>query len=449
MLFFHLCGTIRLLLKGKDGMMSEIEIGRVLKKREAISNSDKRVYYEQVDSAIIVENRSAKYILTGCYQGTVVTDISEVQVADITKINLNTYDFKSRIKDCLEEYAKNNGAYYTFNYYGYLSRVFDNNLSFKYKTPIDLSSISDYGYDLSTQENLSHAIGRENELRKIIKNLCIKNKSVILVGATGSGKTALVESLAYEIKNNQNRWLKEKTIFYVNLSSLIGGTKYRGEFEDRLNRLISLCSKYRGKIILFIDEIHTLYNLGSTDGNSLDAMNILKVPISKGDIVIIGATTKAEYQDYLMRDAAFLDRVDRIEISYPSEELSSQIILSYMSELENKYNIPLDIESPEQRLNLAMRLSAIAGIKHQRLVGEIQSSPIRLAKDIIEDAFCEAIQNDGKKVIIEDIMNSIKECEKLPKTFREESAEELLFIKESESQPVKFPARALTLTITR
>jgi len=110
-----------------------------------------------------------------------------------------------------------------------------------------------------------------------------------LIGASGAGKTVIVENLALEIKQKSNTWLNNKTIFYVNTSALVVDTRYSGEFEKKIQTLIDFCIKNRGKIILFIDEIHMLYGLGRTKDSSLDAMNILKPYIESGDIIIIGA----------------------------------------------------------------------------------------------------------------------------------------------------------------
>lgn len=183
-----------------------------------------------------------------------------------------------------------------------------------YEAEIDLKDISEFGYDLSTQKDLCNLVGREQEKKKIIKTVCIGNDSVLLIGETGSGKTAIVESLALDIKNDANEWLKGKIIFNLDVGSLVAGTKYRGEFEEKFKKLVDFCKENNERIILFIDEIHTLYKLGATEDGAKDAMNLLKPYINNGDITIIGATTKMEYEKYMANDPAFLRRFEKIDI---------------------------------------------------------------------------------------------------------------------------------------
>lgn len=416
--------------------MERLSIARLLKK----SKADGRSYYEQLDAALIYSTYSGNLVLTGSYQGNNIRYPSEIELDIIVpRISPDSYEYKN-IKILLEKYSQDNGAIFI--------KDIDGELKMKqspsnYQSPIALDDIKSFGYDLSTQNDLCHTLGREREIRKISRTIFIKNKSIILVGDSGSGKTAIVESIARDIKEKTNPWAKGKVIFSVSTSLLLAGTKYRGEFEEKLNKLINVCSKYKGRIILFIDEMHTLYGLGQAEGATINAMDVFKASLSKGDIVIIGATTKEEYQKYLMNDSAFLDRFDRIEINPPSKELTSQIILSYFATLEEKYNLPLNI-SDEDKENVSMYLSELSSISHQRVVGDIKSSPIRLAKDIIEDAFCEAIMNNGKKVLLEDIMTSIRECEKLPKTYREEQADQLLDMCKVK-EPIQTPRKVLSL----
>jgi len=219
-------------------------------------------------------------------------------------------------------------------------------------------------------------------------------------------------------------WLNGKIIFSLNLSSLISGTKYRGEFENNLNNVIDFCNKYQGQIILFIDEIHNLYGLGRTDDSSIDAMNILKPYISNGTIVVIGATTKLEYEKYMSNDAAFLRRFDKLELSLPDTNMNVEILLSYIKELEEKYNVVLDMDD-NKRIRLAEYIVNITDIKNQRVVGDTKVTNPTLCKSVIEDAFVEAVYNKQDKVSVKDISLSILSCDKLSPTFRKEKAEKL------------------------
>ena len=208
---------------------------------------------------------------------------------------------------------------------------------------LDTKEIDNLGYNLSKQDNLCNLIGREEETKKIIKTLCIRKNSVLLVGEAGCGKTSIVEKLALDIKTGDNKWLKGKTIFYVNTSALEAGTKYRGDFEEKILKLINFARENKEKLILFIDEVHSLYGLGRSDESSTDAMNILKPYISSGDIIIIGATTKEEYEKYMTTDHAFLRRFEKIDIELPSKEMMMDILLTYIDDLEEKYSIKLEI----------------------------------------------------------------------------------------------------------
>ena len=125
-----------------------------------------------------------------------------------------------------------------------------------------------------------------------------------------------------DIKNNDCEWLNGKTIISVNPSSLVANAKYLGTFESRMKKLIDFCLANQGKVILFIDEIHKLYGLGRTENSSMDAMNILKPYLSRGEITVIGATTEEEYQMYMANDSAFLRRYEKVELLPPEKELN-------------------------------------------------------------------------------------------------------------------------------
>lgn len=185
----------------------------------------------------------------------------------------------------------------------------DIDLAIREHDKLSLEFMSEFGFDLSTQEKLCNLVGREKELERIIKAIAIEGNSVLLVGEPGTGKTSIVEKLALDIKNGNCEFLNDKKIFYLNTASLTAGSKYRGEFEDKMNKLINSCRKNKGKVILFIDEIHTLCGLGRTSESTIDAMNMLKPYISNGELTIIGATTNMEYEKYMAGDPAFFEKI--------------------------------------------------------------------------------------------------------------------------------------------
>ena len=195
----------------------------------------------------------------------------------------------------------------------------------KYIPSIDIKEIEELGYDLSKQNNLCNLIGRDKEQKECIKTLSIRGKSVLLVGEAGSGKTAIAEKLALDIKHGNNSWLEDKLIFNLVPALLVSGTKYRGEFEEKLDKYINFCKKHKGRIITFIDEMHTLRGLGATGESKIDAMNILKPYISNGDITILGCTTKTEYEEYMASDPAFAGRFKKVEVPLPDKQLNISI----------------------------------------------------------------------------------------------------------------------------
>lgn len=201
--------------------------------------------------------------------------------------------------------------------------------------------INQYGTDL-TETTHEPIYLREKEINEIIEILLRKNKNnPILVGPAGVGKTAIVQELANRIKKglipNQ---LKNKKIISISTSNLIAGTKYRGEFEEKINNLIKECQKNKD-IILFIDEIHTIVKTGSSDG-SIDAANILKPYLTSGTIKVIGATTINEYNEYIKKDTALLRRFTKVNITEPTEEQMKYIINKIKKNYEKYYNLKIN-----------------------------------------------------------------------------------------------------------
>lgn len=190
--------------------------------------------------------------------------------------------------------------------------------------------IEDYGYNMNEKAikgELDPIVGRDEELETIIEILCRRTKNnPLLIGEAGVGKTALVEGLSTKIaQNNIPDLLKNKKIYNVSMSSLVSGTKYRGEFEERINKLLKEVEENKD-IILFIDEIHTLVGAGGAEG-AIDASNILKPVLARAKIKVIGATTKEEYKKYIEKDKALARRFQTIFIEEPSKEKTKEILL--------------------------------------------------------------------------------------------------------------------------
>ena len=173
-----------------------------------------------------------------------------------------------------------------------------------------------YGRDLVKDVKdgkIDPVIGRDEEIRRVIQILSRKTKNnPILIGEPGVGKTAIVEGLAWRIvKNDVPETLKDKTLFELDLGSLVAGAKYRGEFEERLKAVLNEIKKSEGQIIMFIDEIHQLVGAGKTDG-AMDAANLLKPMFARGELHCIGATTLDEYRQYIEKDAALERRFQKV-----------------------------------------------------------------------------------------------------------------------------------------
>ena len=183
-------------------------------------------------------------------------------------------------------------------------------------------SLKKYGTDLvqrARDQKLDPIIGRDDEIRNVIRILSRKTKNnPVLIGEPGVGKTAVVEGLAQRIvKGDVPDSLKDKTIFSLDMGSLVAGAKYRGEFEERLKAVLNEVKKSEGRIILFIDELHLIVGAGKTDG-AMDAGNLLKPMLARGELHCIGATTLNEYRQYIEKDAALERRFQRVMVDEPT-----------------------------------------------------------------------------------------------------------------------------------
>ena len=212
--------------------------------------------------------------------------------------------------------------------------------------------IYNIGKDMSKDLLEDVIVGREKEIDLITETLLRKNKNnPLLIGDAGVGKSAIVEELARRIKNgNVPNSLKNKKIISIEMSSLVAGTKYRGEFEEKLNKIIKEVEN-NPEIILFIDEIHTLSNAGGAEG-AINASDILKPYLARGKIKVIGATTTNEYNKFIAKDKALSRRFDLIKINEPSVDETIYILSKIKPSFEHHYNIKITEENIRQIVDL-------------------------------------------------------------------------------------------------
>lgn len=270
------------------------------------------------------------------------------------------------------------------------------------------SVLNNYGEDLTAKVYVTDpSIARDEELKKLMMVLLTPEKSGLLVGKAGVGKTSIVEGLSYRILNNVvPNALQGFRVIKINSSSLLGKINYNGR-EEMIVTLLVEELKNVGKVILFIDEIHTLIG---TSGTSMDLANILKPAIDRGDVKLIGATTDVEYNTYVIRDRAFLRRFEKIDISEPSEATTVEILFKSLPKIEKSTGIKFKYNEYVTKMLLESIVSATSEYKRVYGLGAMYPD---IAFSVLTAAFSEALFQNRQFVNVLDVYNAIKSSKRI------------------------------------
>ena len=275
--------------------------------------------------------------------------------------------------------------------------------------PEEFPIITNYCENLSTKKYVTNpAIAREEEIRKTMLVLLTPDKSALLVGAAGIGKTAIVEGIGYKIqKGDVPNSLQGFNILKINTSTMLGTMVVNGKTETVTNLIVNEL-KRAPKTILFIDEVHTLIG-GSSDG-PMDLANILKPALDRGDIKAIGATTTIEYETYIVRDRAFLRRFDKVDVSEPDRDATIKILLGTIPRIEYKTGIKM-IDNDYIKTML-MESIVDATSTHKRVYGLSAMYP-DVSLSVLSGAFSNALFDNKSEVGIMDVYVAIRDSKRI------------------------------------
>ena len=302
--------------------------------------------------------------------------------------------------------------------------------------------------DLAMQNKLEPVINRDDEIRSLIRILSRKTKNnPVLVGEPGVGKTAIVEGLARKIVENEvPEDLKGKDIIELDMASMIAGTQFRGQFEERIKAVLKKVEASNGNIILFIDEIHMIVGAGSTNEGSMDAANILKPMMARGQLHLIGATTLDEYREKIEKDPALERRMQKVMIEEPSIDDTITVLRGIKERYETYHEVKIEDEALVAAANLSARYisdrflpdkaidlidEAAANIKTEMnyLPEELQKVQQNIARLEIEKVALknekETKKNQDRIATIDKELNLLKEKEKLLKNNWDEEKEDI------------------------
>ena len=297
-------------------------------------------------------------------------------------------------------------------------------------------SLSKYARNLVDEARagkLDPVIGRDEEIRRVLQILSRRTKNnPILIGEPGTGKTAIVEGLAHRIlRGDVPENLKDKQLYSLDMGALVAGAKYKGEFEERLKSVVNEVTKSEGRIILFIDEMHTLVGAGKGEG-AMDAANILKPALARGELRSIGATTLDEYQKYFEKDKALERRFQTVMVDEPDTAASISILRGLKERYENHHHVRIQDDAiiaavelssryitdrflPDKAIDLMDEAAAKLRMERDSLPEELDELTRRLKQLEIER---EAIKREGDSDKLQALNKEIADLQEQEKTFR-------------------------------
>ncbi len=288
--------------------------------------------------------------------------------------------------------------------------------------------------ELAKARKIDPVIGRDEEVRSITRILSRKTKNnPVLIGEPGVGKTAIVEGLANRIvKNDVPESLKNKTIWELDMASLVAGAKYRGEFEDRLKKVLNEVKKSEGNIIMFIDEIHMIVGTGAVEG-AMDTGNILKPMLARGEIHVIGATTLNEYRNYIEKDGALERRFQKIIVHEPTVEDTITILRGLKQTFEVHHGVTIEDKALVSAATLSNRYITDRYLPDKAidLVDEACAT-IRVQMDSVPTSLDEVRRNIMRLEIENEAIK--KEKDELSLARKDEILKELNILKEQEKE---------------